>query len=385
MSDPVVVCGAGAAGSAAAIAAARAGAEVVLVEESPDVGGTVAGCLIHTIGGLFDGAGELLNGGLPAELTAALHRASPATGKRRIGRAWVLDADPEVYRRVVARWLAASGVRVLCATRVAGVRSVGGRVGAVTLDAAGGTHELRARAVVDTTGTAAVVRLLDPALVHPPADHSAGGLILRVRGVAPGALAPPRGVAVVRALRGAVADGLLPPECGHAWLDKGIQPDEVFLKLLVPIPADWRAREPELTAAACATGARAVEFLRGLSGFAAAHVHQAGRLGVRDGGRARGEYTLTAADVRAGRRFPDAACRCAWPIEAWDVRTGVALEYLPAGSCYEVPLRALKVAGAENVWAAGKCLSAEPLAQASARVAGSCWAMGEAAGRTAAE
>ena len=39
--------------------------------------------------------------------------------------------------------------------------------------------------------------------------------------------------------------------------------------------------------------------------------------------------------------------------------------------------------GYENLWAAGKCLSADALAHASARVAGTCWAMGEAAGKAA--
>jgi hypothetical protein len=61
----------------------------------------------------------------------------------------------------------------------------------------------------------------------------------------------------------------------------------------------------------------------------------------------------------------------------------VKLEYLPAGSYYEVPLRSLRVRGFANLWVAGKCLSADRLAQASARVAGTCWAMGEAAGRAA--
>ena len=237
--------------------------------------------------------------------------------------------------------------------------------------------------MIDATGTAEVVRLIDPALIQPTEGHMAGGLILRIRGVTPGALAPPRGIAVVRALRTAVADRTLPAECGHAWLDKGLTPDEVFLKLLVPIPPDWRAREAEITAQATATGNCVVNFLRVLAGFASASVFRVGKLGVREGGLVRGEYTLLTEDVRQCRRFPDAACRCAWPLEAWSAQTGVSLEYLPAGSWYEIPLRALKVAGFANVWVAGKCLSAEPAAQASARVAGCCWAMGEAAGRAA--
>lgn len=384
-SGVVLVGGAGAAGMAAALAAARAGAEVVLVEESPRVGGTVADCLIHTIGGLFDDAGELLNGGLPAELADALRRADPATGKRRIGRAWVLDADPDVYRAVVTQWLTKAGVRVLCGARIVRATEANGRVVSATVNRAGEAHEFPARAVIDATGTAEVVRLLGGSLLQPGPTRMAGGLVLRLRGVTPGALAPPRGVAVVRALRSAAADGRLPVECAHAWLDKGLRPDEVFLKLLVSTPADWREREAELTRNALAAGGRVTDFLQGVAGFAGAAVFRVGRLGVREGGRVRGEYTLSGDDVRQGGRFPDAACRCAWPVELWDARSGVSLDYLPAGTWYEVPLRALKVAGIANLWAAGKCLSADAEAQASARIAGCCWAMGEAAGRAAAE
>jgi NADPH-dependent 2,4-dienoyl-CoA reductase/sulfur reductase-like enzyme len=60
----VVVCGGGAAGMAAALAAARAGTEVCLIEARRRLGGTVVHSLIHTLGGLYDGVGELLNEGL---------------------------------------------------------------------------------------------------------------------------------------------------------------------------------------------------------------------------------------------------------------------------------------------------------------------------------
>ena len=131
-----MVCGAGAAGMAAAIAAARAGAEVVLIEESNQVGGTVADSFIHTIGGLYDDSGTLLNPGLPTELAEKLHQADPTTAKRRIGRAWVLDTEPEMYRAVASRWLAEVGVRVLCGARVVQVNHCGGRVESVSVSRA---------------------------------------------------------------------------------------------------------------------------------------------------------------------------------------------------------------------------------------------------------
>lgn len=125
--------------------------------------------------------------------------------------------------------------------------------------------------------------------------------------------------------------------------------------------------------------------LRTLPGFGAASLGATGDIGIRDGGRIVGEYVLSVEDVRNARSFPDAACRCNWPIEYWHPQTGVQLEYLPAGSYYEIPLGALRVRTIANLWAAGKCLSAEPQARASARVVGCCWGMGEAAGIGAAK
>jgi hypothetical protein len=381
----VVVCGAGAAGLAAALAAARAGAEVVLVEAGAHLGGTVTHALIHTLGGLYDSAGEFINAGLPRELADTVGRMDPATRKRRIGRTWVLNVSPIVYENAVGQWtFTERRINELLYTRIVGVTCSDKHVTELHAQGTDGAIRLRPRAVVDASGVAAVVRLIDPALLHEDHQRAAGGLIFTLRGVARDALAFPRGLAVVRALHEAAADGTLPPECARTWVDSGVYPDEVYVKLMVAIPDNWQRRHAQLRDAALLTQAAVVAFLRRRPEFAGAQVERTGAIGVRDGGRVRGEYCLTAADVRACRRFEDAAGRCCWPIEYWDPDQGVSLEYLPDGQWYEIPLRSLKVAGWANVWVAGKCLSADRLAQASARVAGTCWAMGEAAGRAAA-
>jgi hypothetical protein len=191
-------------------------------------------------------------------------------------------------------------------------------------------------------------------------------------------------VAVVHALRGAAAAGDLPADCAQAWLDRGVYADEAYVKLFVPLPSDVPDRREVIVRAARRCGEAVIAFLQRRSEFANARLDRVGALGVRDGGRIEGEYRLTADDVRQGRQFADAACRCAWPIEFWDGERGLSLEYLPDGVCYDIPLRALKVRGVANLWAAGKCLSADPYAQASARIAGCCWAMGQAVGEAAA-
>lgn len=369
----------------AAVVAARQGASVWLIEAGPDVGGTVASVLIHTIGGLFDANGEPVNGGLARELIQRLTRADLSVAARRMGQTFVLSVRPDLYRRVTRAWIAEEPRVVLrLRSRVVRVICDEDRIVIVEFHGPEGTIRVRPRSVVDATGTAEVMRLADPALVTDDAARAAGGLIFTLRNVVPGTLAFPRGIGVVRTLRLAAEHGALAPECGKVWIDTGASDDEVYVKLFVPLTDGWRERHAEITRQAHAAQAAVTSFLRGLPSFEAAVPARTGVLGVRDGGRVEGEYRLTGDDVRQGRRFADAACRGCWPIEYWHPTDRVTVEYLPGCVTYDIPLRALKVRGLQNVWAAGKCLSADRTAQASARVAGTCWAMGEAAGRAAA-
>ncbi|HEY4983577.1 MAG TPA: FAD-dependent oxidoreductase, partial [Verrucomicrobiae bacterium] len=97
-----------------------------------------------------------------------------------------------------------------------------------------------------------------------------------------------------------------------------------------------------------------------------------------------GQYLLTGADVLAGRKFPDAVVRCAWPIEQWGVNGVARFKYLPPGAHYEIPARSLRAALVPNLFMAGKTISADVDAIASARVMGCCLATGAAAGILAA-
>ncbi len=369
---------------AAALSAARSGAQVCLIEARPRLGGTVAFSLIHTLGGLYDSAGVLLNAGLAEELVVALLQADSSVRKRRMGRTWVLSVCPDIYQAVVQGWVESDRrVTVLTETRVVGVVRQSDTIRALELSSPAGEFRLPTKAVIDATGTAEVVNLVSSSLVQNEDRRAAGGLIFRMRGTPPDAVAFPKGLGILRAIRDAVVEGSLPRQCANVWVDTGARSDEVYIKLPVPIPANWREQqEPaEVTRDALEMQAAVVEFLRRMPEFAQASVSRTGELGVRDGGQVRGEYLLTADDVRCGAMFADAACRCTWPIESWDPEEGVSLEYLQDGSYYEIPLRSLKVRGVRNLWAVEKCLSADRYAQASARVVGSCWSMGEAVGR----
>jgi hypothetical protein len=97
-----------------------------------------------------------------------------------------------------------------------------------------------------------------------------------------------------------------------------------------------------------------------------------------------GRHLLTGAEVLSGQSFPDAVARCAWPIEQWNADGVARFRYLPPGTHYEIPERCLRARDLDNLFMAGKCLSADVEAIASARVMGCCLATGAAAGVLAA-
>lgn len=368
-SSALVIAGAGATGIACALTAVKLGRQVVLLEKSAQLGGTVTQALIHTLGGFFNDQGDMLNTGLSVELIDRLTKASPFTCKRRIGKTWVLSVDPAIYQQVIEDWLNEyPSIEVCYQTRINQAVIHNHRIDEITVTCNDQPRTLKPYAVIDTTGQADVVRSIDPHLVTEGA--ALAGLIVQVRGVSPGAVQFPKGLALLRHIQKATEKGDLPPECANLWIDSGVYPDEVYVKFSL-LAQSYDASHMKTVAN------QLLGLLQLQPDFSKAVINCYGQLGIRDGGCVQGDYTLTEADLKRGQHFDDTVCLGCWPIEYWHPEHGVSLDYFPPEHRYEIPLKALKVSGLNNLFVAGKCFSAEPRAQASARVVGSCWAMGE--------
>jgi hypothetical protein len=108
-------------------------------------------------------------------------------------------------------------------------------------------------------------------------------------------------------------------------------------------------------------------------------------LGLRDTRHLVGTYTLTGDDVINAKKHEDVIARGGWPCEMHVEKNKMA-QYLwiKDDSYYEIPLGCLKPIKIENLWAAGRTISADPIAFASVRVMGIGFATGHAAGVAAA-
>ncbi len=375
----VLVVGAGTAGVPAAVAAARAGADTLLVEKSPFPGGTgVTGlhrfiCGLYLNGPVF--SPELLNEGLVREVCEGLSRAEPSLLPFRLGKVDVLPYRPAALQSVFTNLLGREPkLRVMYKTCVTGITIQAGRIVKVATNSASVVPQV----VVDCSGEGVVIAS-SPALheVAPVSERQLAGLTLRLAGLS--GVDEVLSIKVPYVVRQAVDAGELPAHFKFTTFLPGDAPGEGWCKLSfppAPRPTAGPAQEEGLRVLRCLKN-KLVEFRN------ASVQETSPEILDREGPRLKGRYTLTEQDVLKAKKFPDAAVRGAWPVELWDQERGPVYRYLKPGACYEIPLPCLRAQAVDNLLCAGRCISATREAMGSVRVMGTCMATGEAAGREA--
>jgi hypothetical protein len=347
----VVVVGAGAAGIAAAVASARAGSKTLLLDQRAGPGGTGGFSGLTTLCGLYDSAGEFLVSGVAREFAEQV-----GAGPRiRMGRVWVLPYRPERFREFAAESLAAEPTVQTCwNTAVSRVEAKGGRISSV--------NGIETTAVIDCSGSAEVARALEIKCLETDEATQSPAIIFPLHGVQADLKSA---AAVARVLLPLVRAGLPPLS-----FQPGSEPGVLSVKF-----TGHPEQVPEVLAFLRSHVVGFEQCATPLTEFVPAR--RAGRMIV-------GQYMLTGKDVLSARKFEDAAARCSWPIEQWGTDGVARLRYLAEDSHYEIPARALRAATLHNLFMAGKTISADVDAIASARVMGCCLATGAAAGQLAA-
>ena len=164
----VFVAGAGTAGCIAAIAAARAGAKVLLVERTPVPGGTLGngGIGISSFYSASKDPAEAkrIVGGLAYELEQRLEKESGATGFVPMPgdanfSSWRTVCDHEIYKGVISQMLLEAGVRVLLQTMFCDVVLEDDRIGAVLIENKDGRSAVAAKQYIDATGDGDIARM----------------------------------------------------------------------------------------------------------------------------------------------------------------------------------------------------------------------------------
>jgi len=392
----VIVCGGGPAGVSAAIMAARSGAKVRLFEWRGCLGGVwTAGLLGYFLD--FDKPGfaaELRN-----KLDARDARAKSFSDSR-------FCYDPEALKLLLEELCGEAGVRLQYHTKVSAAFREGRRLSTIVTESKSGRQAWKAPVFVDATGDGDLghlagcefeVGLAENCPCQPMSlnallvvrDATALREFVRFGQPEPGDLSD--GQKKIRIREAIVKTGHFPsygmPTMFHVR-------DNLLFAMLnheYGVKA-WDAAE--ITAATVRARAEMntmVAGLRGLGGpWEGLHiVATAEQIGVRDGRRIRGRYTVLQDDLAAGIRHDDSVVRVRFGIDvhaltAEQNRTGKGMPNPVAMKPYDIPLRALIARDVDGLMMAGRCISGDFISHSSYRVTGNAVAMGEAAGVTAA-
>ncbi|HEX2039897.1 MAG TPA: FAD-dependent oxidoreductase [Acidimicrobiales bacterium] len=390
----VCVAGGGPAGLGAALAAARLGARVCLLERHGFLGGNFTAASVGSVCGLYvgDGSGgfDYVTRGLAEEVAESLKAAGRAMGPIPFQGSAVLLYVPWAAKRLFDHLVTTEpNVTLFLHALVSDVVSAGGRVEAVVVATKRGPVAVRAKAFVDATGDGDVVAFAGGRwmLGEPGFRQHASMQFLMEH--ADDAVALGEGLAALKPAieahgsrlsrdGGALIPTFRPGEFVGA-MTRVRAPDGGPLDATRLDHATWGELEGRRLAEEAASFV--IEHVPGFAGAFLADT--APNLGVRETRRVVGDYVLTGEDVAGCARFPDAVAAGAWPREYHVAGRSTEYVHLPEGGWYQVPLRSLRPVGLDNVWVAGRCVSADHDALASLRVMAPSMALGQAAGTAA--
>lgn len=397
----VIVVGSGAAGSSAAIAAARNGADTLLLEKLPFLGGNSTAVLDTFYGFYTPGErSRRVVAGVGDDVIEGLRRLGrvverPNTYGAGTGVTYLAEHLKVVWERLVTD----AGARVLLHAFVQDVAVEDGRITGLTVATKAGLRSAECSVIVDASGDADVswhagfsyelAGEIDPAQTLTTTfrmanvDHDRRRTISKDEMHARMAEAAESGDYDLPRREG--SDHITPVDGITATvmtrLDHVARAEDGTL---------INATDPDILTRAEMEGRRqALEYARFLidkvPGYEGASLIALGsQIGMRETRRVYGDYRVTREDVLSARRFDDQIGLCGAPIEDHVPGAGTIWEYLPDGETVWIPLATLVPKDGSNCLVAGRCFSATHDAQASIRSMAQCIAMGQAAGSAAA-
>ena len=401
----VLVVGGGAAGLATAVTAARQGAKVTLLERYGFCGGGAVAGLSGTICGMYAATDnraaaprQMVHGFLD-DFVEAMDGRGGLGPPVLYGKTFTRVHDPLVWREVADALLAEAGVQVVYHTTVVGALVDGGdRIEGVTAYTKEGPTRVNAKVTVDASGDADVVAMAGfPSFVGQDGHVQNPTMIFRMMGVdterflaayGPDTIMGEEVSALIRE-KGAGNAYQLPR--AKIWLFSTTRPGELLCNCTRVIGADGRELNPlfarDFTEAEIEGRRQVREYARffrdHLKGCEEAFVNDTGvQVGVRQTRQAKGTSLLRNTDILVGAKFTDGIARSPWPIELHS-GSKPRVEWL-LDDVYEIPYGCFVPERGEGLLTAGRCLSAEHEAVASARVTAQCFSYGHAIGHAAA-
>jgi hypothetical protein len=412
----VVVLGGGPAGVCAAVAAARLGSSVLLVERYGFLGGTATAANVNVWHSLYgtDRKTQII-AGLPAEIIDRLKALGACRDTDRRGSLPAYTVSTEHAKFVFDDMVVASGSRLLLHTAFAGVAVEGRKVKAVFVETKSGRLAIRGKVFIDCTGDADLVRRAGLATQLGSQDGACQPptLCFRVGGLNAKQI---NWHDLQRELFKGTMDYNGEPFPTFFWGSRGLFRDSDAMVAGVRVLNVNAADVLDLTRAEVEGRYQLRWILDRLGQVPGWQDHYltdiATQIGLRESHRILADHQLIRDEVLHGVRFDDAVAQGTYPIDIhnpsgpgitflhldgtaqringdcskdiwrWDgAAEGAALRET---LCYQVPYRTLIPAELDNVLAAGRCIGADSSAAGAIRVMINAMQFGQAAGTAAA-
>lgn len=382
----LIVVGGGFSGVAAAIAAARHGAKVVLFEQGGALGGAAVNCLVNPFMPNGTKIGEEKK---YTELTQGLYT-EICERMAQLGAIQNRHFHEEYLKVVLDRMCKEAGVKVLFHSTLVSVDMDGETVQGIDVMQRSGLNRFEAKYYLDATGDGTLAFLAGcPMRLGRPEDglcqpmtlcfrignidipkfqeHRSAMQALYKQYRAEGKIKNPReDVLIFNTLVG----NMLHFNTTRIIKKNPVDPDDLSW-------AEMEAREQMIEMFTFLT--------ENCPGFEHAQLITSSEIGVRESRMVDGLYVLTGDDLVACRRFEDVIACGNYDIDIHNpAGSGTSHYYFPEGQYYDIPLRSLRPQKAQNMLVAGRCVSVTHEAQASVRIMPICCSMGEAAGVAAA-
>lgn len=409
----VLVVGGGPGGLSAALAARRAGSDVVLCERFGCFGGVITTVGMETLG-WYRYEGTVEGDGVGLEMERMAGRMGGTT-KWPYNDSPCLDAD--FFKVVADKLILESGIRPLLHTTAVEAIVEGGVIRGIITESKSGRQAILAKCVVDCTGDADVAHLAGAQYSVCPKEDSLGvTAVFNASGVDKQRFleyteANPRtykdwsrtwqqegdGSGKEDGLRspyldtefeearaiGAIPDNEFTQNLGGSWsalseAGEATNLNLVHLKGVDPTDAE------DLTRAEMEGRQQTLHALQALKtcvpGFEQAKLRNFGMtLGTRDSRKIVGRYNLTGDDVRGQGRFEDSIGIFPEFVDGYNV-----LILPTTGRYFQVPYGCTVPVGVDNLLVAGRCVSGDRVSHAATRNMMCCTITGQGAGVAAA-
>ncbi len=386
----VIVCGAGPAGSCAAIAAARKGAKVLLVEASTAAGGMGTMGLVSLMAPFSDQK-KVIYYSLAVELMSRYKKRMNYNMDRW---GWT-SISPEDLKFVYDEMLSESKIKILFQSTVCASKVENGYIKQVLVANKDGITAYEAEAFVDCTGDGDLA-------VFSGSDYEKGedgevqssSLCFVISNI--------HTDKINRKIHSGENDGIWPQilaDNKYPLLSRHFVPTMIGDTLIVNgghiFDVD-STNTSEITDAYILGRKIAYQYHEALKeympdAFCDSYLVQTAPLiGIRESRRIKGEYTLTTEDYFSRRSFKDEISRNCYYLDCHpsgknkDFFTDEEIGAYGPGESHGIPYRCLIPKGLNNLLVAGRCISVERKVLASTRVMPNCLATGEAAGIAAA-